>query len=216
MRAGLVAVGAAIAIVGAGIVVAVGLPVSEAARESHSSASAFGTVNPGAWYTFTMNATAAGQATESFSWNANGPVEVDWYAVIPCSTPRTWCFEGGPLQLWNNNTSGHWSSDGAAASIYCVRVNDTAGQALNFTGVFEESAVDPPTRLPTIVLAWLVVGGSLLAGIGGIGVYLGLFLPTDVYGRGGGADSDPIGELAEDDDDGGIIDDMHGPPGGRP
>jgi len=212
VRAGLVAVGAAIAIVGAGIVVAVGLPVSEASHESHSSASAIGTVSPGSWYTFTMNATAANQATESFSWSASGPVEVDWYAVIPCPTPRTWCFEGGALQSWSDNTSGHWTDNGAASPIYCVRVNDTAGLTLNFTGDFEESAVDPPMHLPTLVLAWLVVGGSLLAGIGGIGVYLGLFLPTDVYRRGGANDD----ELIDDpDDDGGIIDDMHGPPGGR-
>lgn len=207
VRAGLVAVGAAIAIVGAGIVVAVGLPVSEGSHSSQSTASAAGTVSPGAWYTFTMNATAASQATDTFSWSANGPAEVQWYAAVSCSTPRTWCVEGGPLQLWANTTSGHWSNQGASSAIYCVWVNDTAGHALNFTGSFAESAVMPPTRLPTLFLAWLVVGGSLLAGIGGIGVYLGLFLPTDVYARGDGID-DP-------DDDGGIIDDMHGPPNGR-
>jgi hypothetical protein len=210
VRAGLVAVGAAIAIVGAGIVLAVGLPVSQGTHESHASASATRTLSPGGWYRFAMNATPAEQATETFSWNASSPTEVLWY-VASCSTNLTWCVEGSPLKQWNG-TSGEWSNNGAASAVYCVWIDVPAGQPVNFTGNFEESAVEPPTHLPTLVLAWLVVGGCLLAGIGGIGVYLGLFLPTDVYGRRGGAEE----EFVDDpDDDGGIIDDMHGPPGGR-
>lgn len=208
MRAGLVAVGAAIAIVGAGIVVAVGLPVSLGSHETHASGSAAGTVTPGGWYHFALNATAASQASESFSWKASGPAEVQWYAAFSCSTNLTWCVEGGPLQEWQNDTSGQWSNNGSASAIYCVWVDAPAGHSVNFTGSFVESAMEPPTRLPTFVLAWLVVGGSLLAGIGGIGVYLGLFLPTDVYARGGEGD-EPI--VDDPDDDGGIIDDMHGP-----
>lgn len=207
VRAGLVAVGAAIAIVGAGIVIAVGLPVETSGHTSHASASAFGTVVPGAWFAFSMNATPADEASESFAWSANGSVEVQWYAADPGAASGPCSVPAPPLATWANTSRGEWNGTGAAPAIYCVWVHDTAGHPLNFTGQFHEEAVDPPLHLPTLLLAWLVIGGSLLAGIGGIAVYLGLFLPTDVYG--GNDEEYPV-------DEDGIIDDMHGPVQRRP
>jgi hypothetical protein len=182
VRTGLVAVGAAIAIVGAGVVLAVALP-SGASRDDRTGLVDIDRLLPGDSLSSLVNGTASSQATVSFNWSATSSADVQWWvASFACSTPRTWCVQGEePLHDWSGNTSGEWSIIGSAAEVYCIWVADASDQNLTFTGELKEVASAPEGLLPMLPLAWTVAGGTLLIGMGGVAAYLGLFLPSTVY-----------------------------------
>lgn len=180
MRTGLLAVGAAMAIVGAGVVVAVAMPFgpgtpSKTDRVWQSSVSA------DSWEKHELPAVPAGTAAIMFSWNTSRTAQVYWYAAGPCVSTAGWCLDGGPLAFWSDNTTGHWTDSGPPPSGYCIMVDDPSSAPVNFSGELVESYAGPSHRLPMVPLLLILGGGSLLAGIGGLAIYLGLFLPSGVY-----------------------------------
>jgi len=52
---------------------------------------------------------------------------------------------------------------------------------VNFSAEFTEHYRSSDLSLPPIPFAVTVAGGSILAGVGGVLLYLGLFLPSGVY-----------------------------------
>jgi len=194
VRTGLIAVGAAMALVGAGVVVAITLPFSPA-DSSQTDRTWEAPVPAKAEVFHDVEAASVGAASISLSWHSTKAVAVYWYEAGPCAAPSVgWCVDGGPLQTWTPTTSGNWTSSGPAASEYCIMVDDPTNSALNFSAEFVESYPDPGHPIPTLPLALGVSGGALLIGLGGVAIYLGLFLPTGVYS------SAPGGSEGDDED----------------
>jgi hypothetical protein len=194
VRTGLLAVGAAIAIVGAGVVAAVALPFG-AAASSTTDRSFQSSVGPDTWKTYNIPAASAGDAAVRFDWNSTHATEVYWYAAGPCVGSASWCLKGGPLASWKGNTTGHWAGFGPPSTGYCVLVDDDNNVSVNFTGEFVESYPAPNHRLPMVPFALVLGGGTMLIGMGGLAMYLGVFLPSGVYRSEptGSDDADPEG-----------------------
>lgn len=200
MRPGLIAVGVAFALVGAGVILGILYPGNNPTLQRSGSADVAG-LSGGNWRSFLLPATASNPATLTLSWSASSPANVSWYEARTCSTPPGTCIIAPALRLWIANVSGHWSATGDAGALYELWVYAAGGHnvSLNFTATFTEQYHAGKLTLPPIPFAITMVGGSLLAGIGAVALYLGLFLPTGVYGP---FDAPPPDEGPDGSDDG--------------
>ena len=183
VRTGLVAVGAAIAIVGAGSILAVVLPFDGPDEQQVSTKEADGLAPQAPWST-DFTTVSSSQALVTFTWYASGNAEVRWWSAAPCQNSEGYCVQGGPLQSWNGSLEGRWTTSGAPSTLYCVWVNDNDTVPLNFSGHFQESYRTSIVPLGELGMALTLTGGSMLVGIGAIAVYLGLFLPGGTFGGG--------------------------------
>lgn len=181
MRPGLVAVGAAFALVGAGVILAV-LWAPDAPSVTRSHGTVVDSLAPGDWRQFTVPATASSSAQLSIQWTASDAVVVDWYYLYHCTNSSTgWCPPFQPIVSWFGNTSGNWSYSGGAAAYYLLYVQDDSNAPVNFSATFVEHYRPSTLTLEPLPLAVVLAGGSLLTGTGAVGLYLGLFLPPGVY-----------------------------------
>jgi hypothetical protein len=175
-----VAVGTAIAIVGAGVIVAVALPFTAPGAQRVSTAD--GLAAKSSWTAY-FSTTDNAQASVTFSWNASSSADVRWYSAYTCDGGTGYCIQsGGPLKSWNGAVKGEWSNNGAPSTLYCVWVADNATAPLSFSGQFQELYHSSLVPLGVLGLGLTLTGGALLLGIGGVSIYLGLFLPGGTYG----------------------------------
>lgn len=214
MRPWLVAVGAAFALVGAGVIVVVLTP-PDAPTVGKTGDIAIDGLAPSGWRLVAVPAVAASDASIAITWNATGPAAVSFYPTTSCRSPAGWCVDPSPLYSWFNNLSGTWSSSGAAVGLYAVYVQDTTNTSISFTATFSEEYHPALLTLLPIPLAVVLAGGSLLIGTGAVGLYLGLFLPSGVFPQlGRPADSPEAWDTY--DDQGEVVGPPVGPPGGPP
>jgi hypothetical protein len=195
MRTGLVAVGAAIAMVGASVIVAVVLPLDSPSLARISTAERDG-LPPEASWSDDFATTTGASVSVSFSWVATGLTEVRWYEAAPCQGTTGYCVEGGALQNWSGQESGRWTMAGVPSALYCVQVSVPGNASpVNFSADFQESYHPSSFPLPELPLLLTLTGGALLVGIGSVAAYLGLFLPAGTY-------TDPeLADLPEDYED---------------
>jgi len=192
MRPGLIAVGVAFAVVGAAVIVGILYPGDNPPLERTGSSDVVG-LPGGDWRSFLLPASASDPATLTLSWSATGTVNVTWYSARVCTQAPGICVDTPPLRLWLGNSSGHWSATGSADSLYelVVYAGVLHNQSVNFTAAFTEQYHAGPQTLPFVPFAITMVGGSLLTGIGAVVLYLGLFLPSGVYGAEGDLGPEP-------------------------
>ena len=203
MRARLIAVGAAIAIIGAGVIIAVTLP-NGSPQDTHDGLVSLPQIHPGLSSWVQLNVTPTDRGSVSFRWTSTQTAAVEWYATTSYYANSTWNWKivGGPLKSWANNTSGQWTITGVVDAVYTISIRDTSNHTLNFTTEFEEDISNSGALLPTLPMAVSVAGGALLVGMGGIAIYLGLFLPSGVYdpddGEPGAEFEDAASEVSEE------------------
>jgi hypothetical protein len=188
------------AIVGAGVVIAVTMPFTAPAT-SQTAHSWDSTVGAGRITPYYVPAAPSTSAAIRFNWSSSNSTEVNWYAAGPCSPAPSWCIEGGPIASWPGNTSGSWSGTGPAGSGYCILVNDHGSVSVNFSGEFIESVRSSTHPLPMVPFAIVLSGGSILIGIGGLSIYLGLFLPAGTYRPRGSTPTDDPEAYADSPDE---------------
>ncbi len=190
MRPGLVAVGAAFALVGAGVIVAV-LWAPDAPMVSRTHSAVVDSLAPGDWRQFTLSAVTSSSAELSVRWTASHPVVVDLYYLFSCTNSSTgWCPPFSPIVSWFGNTSGNWTYNGSVVAYYLLYVQGASNLSANFSSTFTEHYRPNTLTLEPLPLAMVLAGGSLLTGVGAVGIYLGLFLPTGVYSPLGGLPPD--------------------------
>lgn len=189
MRTGLVAVGAAFAVVGAAVIVGVLYPGDHPSDVRTSLADVNG-LSPGSWRQFVLSATPSHSATVTLNWTATtgnpstlASVNVSLYTGGPCPASPGTCAVNPALYNWIGENGGHWTGSGAVVSSYVLYVDDPADQKVsdNFTATFVEQYVLGGLPLPMIPFAVTMLGGGLLAGVGAVALYLGVFLPSGVY-----------------------------------
>ena len=178
------AVGAVFALVGAAVIWAIAAPGDDS-QNSRAATEAVDHLAGSSWRTFNVTAASSRSATLTINWTSTGPVTVSWYATTSCSTPPHTCAVNPPLDSWSGEKSGRWSASGASGTRYLLYVEawpTTDNGTVNFTATFNERYRASDLSLPTLAFAVTLAGGALLAGMGAVAVYLGLFLPTGVYG----------------------------------
>lgn len=185
MRPGLVAVGALFVVVGAATLVAIVLPADDP-TSTLSATRAVDHLAPSNSKTFYVSAQSANVAHLSLNWSATQIVNVGWYATKACSTPPYSCPLSPALASWAGVFSGRWIGSGTSGAVYILYVqayptaNKTTG--VNFTGSFTEHYRTAQFPLPTIPFFVTLSAGAILGGVGAVALYLGLFLPSGVYG----------------------------------
>ncbi len=192
MRPGLVAVGAAFLLVGVAVTVGLLNPGNDPTVERTGSA-AVPMLPAGEWRPLCFAATASQAATLSLSWASTAPANVSLYAVgTPCPTATT---TGPPLWSWSRALGGSDTATVAASSEYEIIVTAPGGGSapLNFSASFDEHYRTGALTLPLVPFVVTMVGASMLTGMGAVALYLGLFLPSGVYGP---LDAEPYPEGA--------------------
>lgn len=197
MRIGLVAIGSAFAVVGAAVFVAVLYPADTPTTGRSDAAEVAGLTGGGNWRSFILQASPENPATLSLNWFASAPVNVSWYLLYACNPSPSICAVIPALHNWTGNLSGHWSMTGTANAEYelWVACDGSKNASVNFSATFQEQFRAGPLSLPWVPFVVTLVGASLLAGIGAVALYLGLFLPSGVY-----APYAPFDTPAEGDD----------------
>ncbi len=185
MRPGLIAIGVAFALLGAGVLVAV-LYNADAPSVERTGAVLIDGLPTGDWRYFTVPATAKPSADLGLTWSASAPIAVSWFGTYSCRSSQGWCIDLVPTESWFDQASGRWGASTAADGVYVLYVQNTNNTSVNFSATFTEDYRPNTLTLLPIPLAVVLAGGSLLIGTGAVALYLGLFLPTGIYtGLGG-------------------------------
>ncbi len=192
MRTRLIAAGVAVAVVGAGLLLALFYlpPVPTDTRTHDLAVSSLG---PNATQAWTVSNFAATTGSMTLSWSSLGRVAVSLWKTTTCPVGTGVCPQGPAIVSWSANLSGHWSYSGSVPGQYLLTVTNVGSSALSFVATLTETyQVPTPSQ---VVPAWalIAIGGLVLLGIGGVAVFLGLFLPGDVYRppRYGAGEPDP-------------------------
>jgi hypothetical protein len=115
------------------------------------------------------------------SWSTNEPANVSLTPAGPCANNSLEaCPTGPPLFSWTYATSGHETSNSAKAQAYILAVTNPWTGTLQFSGVVSVSTA-AGSLFPTWAWGLIALGGVVLLAIGGIAIFLGLFLPGGVY-----------------------------------
>ena len=179
MRSGLVILGGVIAVLGGGLIVTL-----FALSGGPATASQFSFENPNlaphAVFTDALSRTSSSVAAISLSWSASGPANVSLTPVRECLAPLGFCPTGAPIFNWTGLESGKGTDGSANATTYLLEVENAGSQPLRFTAVVSVS-IQPGGSIPTWAWGLIALGGVVLLAIGGIAVFLGLFLPGGVY-----------------------------------
>jgi hypothetical protein len=118
--------------------------------------------------------------SEQFSlvWRSSSPVQVILEQTSPCYSP---CPTGPVLIDWPSNVSGSWSGTGPFHFPLQCLVENMRSQPANVT-LTGRAVSSTPIPLSLAVELLLGAGAGGLFIVGGLAVFLGLFLKADPYG----------------------------------
>jgi hypothetical protein len=177
VRTGLVVLGIVIAILGVGLVITLFFLSGGPSTTTQTNLGGI-VLPPGA--NFSGPATSSSSVPESItlSWTSTTPANVALIPATACGT--SYCPSGGPELTWSNVTTGKGTLSSPDSSAYLLRIVNPGNVSLRFSAGISVSFA-PPAPVP--VWAWWLIagGGVVLLGIGGIALFLGLFLPGGVY-----------------------------------
>lgn len=179
MRPGLVVVGGLIAVLGVATLLAFNLlPTTSERREGYSTVpQPFGPHESGSAL---LPGTDADHGTLSVTWRSSSPVDVTLYPAEGCTEPGPSCASGAAAASWSSVMTGAWSTAGSLHFPYLV----TWTAAGTENGTFTASGVESTEVVvaPNVIDVLLVDGAAAaLTVIGGVAVFLGVFLRSGVY-----------------------------------
>jgi hypothetical protein len=200
VRTGLVAIGVALTVVGAGVSLAAFL---EGPATSQTQLAPF-----------SVSSLPAGAATTDVLWMQNtssGSLEIDWVSATPmnvtfylggvCQMSERICPAKNAITSWTDSSVGRWTIAGVLTFPYLLNFDNVGGKRANVTGsaveTYSTGAVAPPTWAFVAELA----GGISCISIGAVALYLGLFLRDGVYADPvvGPLPGDDLDDFADDD-----------------
>jgi hypothetical protein len=183
VRTGLVVVGLAITLVG-GALVGVLFLAGVGVDNSQVKSATFPVLGGGGTWNSTISLVPAAGGSLTLSWSSTGKTNVSLYGTGPCAPPTTGtCLSLPALVSWSANASGRWSTSGTIEATYVLATRDVGTTNLNFTYLASESYPLSKSPLSPLAASLILVGAGLLLGIGGVAVFLGLFLRGGVYAR---------------------------------
>ena len=217
MRTGLFVAGAAVAIIGAGVLIASLTfstgplvtqfdPVTVASLPGHSS------------YSPELDGVNQSSANTHIVWASSQSLLVAIYPSVSCPMKKGVCPSGTAEQSWWDD-SGSWSASGDLSYPLFLNITNPNGTPVTFSGSLVETYTVSALTDPTWGLFLPLIGAVVLIAIGGMGIFLGLFLPEGVYSgarRGeppfDGPDEDDLDDVPEVDP---LGEDERPPPGGH-
>jgi hypothetical protein len=216
VRAGLFVAGAAVAIIGAGVLVAALTfatgptvtqfdPVTVASLPGHSS------------YSPELDGVNQSSATTHVVWASSQSLLVTIYSAVPCPQNKGVCPSSQAMQSWWDN-SGSWSATGSLSFPLFLNITNPNATPVTFSGSLVETYTTSALSNPTWALFLPLIGAIVLIAIGGVGIFLGMFLPQGVYsgaGRGGPGYDDLGEDDLGDDDEVDPLGEDEPPPGGH-
>jgi len=120
------------------------------------------------------------QSTVSVSWTTTAPANVSLTPAVPCSSALGVCPSGPAVLNWTGVDTGKGTASSGSSSQFILQVSNPGSSSLRFSGVVSLS-YNTGSPLPVWSLGLILVAGIILLAIGGIAVFLGLFLPGGVY-----------------------------------
>ena len=196
MRTGLLVAGAAVAVIGAGVLVAtltfstgpihmVFDPVSVSSLPGHSH------------YTPELEGSNISSASIHLTWASSASLLVAIYPAVPCPDATSECAGGVAVASWWAN-SGSWSAGGTLSFPLFLNITNPNATSVSFSGSLVETYTTSALSDPTWGLFVPLVGAVVLIAIGGVGIFLGLFLPEGTYAT---TRAPPRYDDLEDDDE---------------
>jgi hypothetical protein len=186
VRTGLVVLGTIIAVLGAGLILTLVFLSSGSVNTSQVS-SQDPSLAPHSNESWMISGPTPGAGSVGLSWTTSSPANVSLWPVTSCLGPFGPCRTGPAVLSWSLAVSGQGTVSPSNASLYILLVSNPGNIALRFSAVFSISFA-PTAPFPAWGWGLIATGGVALLAIGGIALFLGLFLPGGVY-------RDPDGEV---------------------
>jgi len=178
VRTGLVVIGAALAVIGGGLFVTLFVGYGGPTSTTQSSFENPGIPPHQPWPALITSPTSS--ASISLVWSTNIPANVSLTPAVPCHSSLGVCPVGPPLFAWNLTVSGKESGAPGPATTFILEVVNPGGGTLAFMGTVS-LGYSSGSPLPTWAWALIALAGVALLAMGGIALFLGLFLPGGVY-----------------------------------
>lgn len=177
-------VGVVIAVLGAGLILTLFILNSAPSTTTLISPSV-PDMSPDTGQLWDLLGTQSAPATVALSWSATGPADVSLVPAAPCSSATGYCPVGNYSLNWTSVDSGKGSLTGVTSPGYILMAHNPGSTPIGFS-----ATVSVTYARSSSVPAWtwgLIAGGGItLLAIGGIALFLGLFLAPGVYDRPGG------------------------------
>ncbi len=181
MRLGLVVVGLAFVVVGAGLVVTFFAISSGAPPGGLTRSISAVQVSPNSTQVWTLAMVSTDHGSLTLVWASTGPSNVTLARAAACSSASGLCPVTPALVVWDANTSGAWRNSGGVSAAYFLTATSHTSRAVDLNATLSESYPGTAFGLGSPELILLTIGCVLLLGTGAVGVFLGLFLPGGVY-----------------------------------
>jgi len=221
VRAGLFVAGAAVTIIGAGVLVAT-LTLATGPAVTRFDPVSAASIPGHQYYSPQLEGVNSSSASTHLVWASSASLLVAVYPSVECPNGRSVCESGHAVASWWAN-SGSWSTSGALSFPLFLNITNPNGTPVTFSGSLVETYTTSALDNPTWALFLPLIGGVVLVAIGGVGIFLGLFLPEGTYGRGRSPvayedldDADEPSEAADDLDPPGDNEPPPPEPGGGP
>ncbi len=179
VRAGLFIAGAAVTIIGAGVLVA-SLTLATGPSKTLFDPVSVASLPGHGFYTPQLGGVNDSSASTHLAWSASSSVLVSIYPSVTCAGGKGVCSSGHALESWWAN-SGSWSASGNLAFPLFLNITNPNGTPVSFSGSVVESYTTSALANPTWALFLPLIGAVVLIAIGGVGMFLGLFLPVGIY-----------------------------------
>jgi len=156
------------------------------------------TLAPYAYYTQELEGTNQSSASVELSWASSQKLTVAVYTAVSCPHIMGVCPSGAALVRWYDD-SGHWSWSGPLAFPLFLNLSNPNASSAAFAGSLIETYTTSALANPSWNLFVPLMGAAVLIVIGGVAVFLGLFLPKGVY-SGDRMPGSPYDDEDEDDE----------------
>ena len=177
MRTGLLAAGVAVAVIGVGVVLA-SLSLATGPVVTQFDPVSPPTVPGHAWFSQELDGVNQSTANIDLVWSSSQYLQVNLYPAVRCATGV--CPSGVAVYtLWGD--SGRWSTAGAFSFPLIINLSNPFNTTTTFSGTLLESYTGNSLANPTWNLFLPLLGAVVLIALGGVAVFLGLFLPKGVY-----------------------------------
>lgn len=179
VRPGLVTAGVLLAVLAAGMLLVVNLAPSSSQNRDWFTLPAQ-PIPTNSTSVALIQGTDSGRGTFTLHWSATAPARVALYSAVGCATASLACISAPPLASWGGNASGDWAASGDLRFPLLLAWSSPTGAP----GEFSASAVEAspgPSPLPSLGVVLIDGGAAVLAVLGGVAIFLGLFLRGGVY-----------------------------------
>jgi hypothetical protein len=215
VRTGLLAAGVAVAVIGVGVLFA-SLSFSTGPTVTQYDPIEVSALQGHAYYTQELGGSNQSSANVDLTWASSQKLTVSVYQAVSCPGLNGVCPSGSALVDWYGD-SGHWSWSGSLSFPLFLNLSNPNASPVAFAGTLLETYATSSLANPGWNLFLPLIGAAVLIAIGGVAVFLGLFLPKGVYS----GDSSPGPYREEEDDDlddlgSGPLEEDEGPPEAGP